>query len=140
MIEDLNSLRRQAFIYQPADGFFIIAGRTSNDNEFISLRVAAADDLWFHVRGMPGSHVLLRSVSGEEPDKKLVKIAAATAAWHSKGRNGGVTPVSMTQARYVSKPSGSPKGTVCIRNEKIIKVRPAVLSEIKLRDDGGEKK
>jgi len=139
MIEDLSTLRRQAFVYQPAEGFFIIAGRTSNDNEFISLKVAAADDLWFHVRGMPGSHVLLRSINGLEPDKKIIEIAAATAVWHSKGRNGGITPVSMTQARYVSKPSGSPKGTVCIRNEKVIKVRPAVLPEIKLRDELGDK-
>ena len=140
MIEELSLLRRQAFIYQPAEGFYIIAGRTSNDNEFISLKVAAPDDLWFHVRGMPGSHVLLRSISGQEPDKKMIEAAAAAAVWHSKGRNGGVTPVSMTQARYVSKPSGSPKGTVCIRNEKIVKVRPAVLPEIKLRDAEGDKK
>ncbi|PKL41883.1 MAG: DUF814 domain-containing protein [Candidatus Riflebacteria bacterium HGW-Riflebacteria-1] len=138
MIADLSTLRRQAFIYQPAAGFIIIAGRTSKDNEFISLKVAAADDLWFHVRGMPGSHVLLRSLNGEEPDKKLVEMAAAVAVWHSKGRNGGVTPVSMTLARNVSKPSGSPKGTVSIRNEKIIKVRPAILSEIKLQDEDGD--
>ncbi len=135
MIDDLSSLRRQAFIYQPADGFYIIAGRTSNDNEFISLRVAAPGDLWFHVRGMPGSHVLLRSVSGAEPDRKTIEAAAAVAAWHSKGRNGGVTPVSMTQARFVSKPPGTPKGTVSIKNEKLIKVRPAALPEIRPGND-----
>ncbi|MBU1109494.1 MAG: DUF814 domain-containing protein [Candidatus Riflebacteria bacterium] len=140
MIEDLSSLRRQAFIYQPAEGFYIIAGRTSNDNEFISLKVAAPDDLWFHVRGMPGSHVLLRSICGVAPDKTLIEVAAAAAVWHSKGRNGGVTSVSMTQARFVSKPSGSPKGTVCIKNEKLIKVRPAVLPEINMRTAEGDKK
>lgn len=131
MIDDLSSLRRQAFIYQPAAGFYIIAGRTSDDNEFISLKVAAPGDLWFHVRGMPGSHVLLRSIAGAEPDRKVIEAAAAIAAWHSKGRNGGVTPVSMTQARFVSKPPKTPKGTVSIKNEKLIKVRPAVLTEIR---------
>jgi len=138
MIDDLSSLRRQAFIYEAASGFYIIAGRTSNDNEFISLKVAAPNDLWFHVRGMPGSHVLLRSINGVEPDRKLIELAAATAAWHSKGRNGGVTPVSMTQARFVSKPPGSPKGTVSIRNERVVKVRPAVLAEFKPAESGGE--
>ncbi len=140
MIDDLKALRRQAFIYEPAEGFYIIAGRTSNDNEFISLKVASPNDLWFHVRGMPGSHVLLRSVNGVEPDRKLVELAAATAAWHSKGRNGGVTPVSMTLARFVSKPSGSPKGTVSIKNEKVIKVRPAVLTEFNPAESMGENK
>ncbi|PKL48297.1 MAG: DUF814 domain-containing protein [Candidatus Riflebacteria bacterium HGW-Riflebacteria-2] len=137
MIDDLSALRRQAFIYQPAEGFLIIAGRTSNDNEFISLKAASQNDLWFHVRGMPGSHVLLRSLNGDEPDRKTIEAAAAAAAWHSKGRNGGVTPVSMTLARFVSKPSGSPKGTVCIKNEKVVKVRPAVLPEYKPVEGGG---
>ncbi|KAF1080569.1 MAG: hypothetical protein GQF41_2979 [Candidatus Rifleibacterium amylolyticum] len=137
MIEDLGQLRRQAFIYQPAEGFYIIAGRTSNDNEFISLKAASPNDLWFHVRGMPGSHVLLRSTSGEEPDKKTIEAAAAAAVWHSKGRNGGITPVSMTLARFVSKPSGSPKGTVSIKNEKVIKVRPSVLPEYNPEAGGG---
>lgn len=138
MIDDLCSLRRQAFIYSPADGFYIIAGRTSSDNEFISLKVAAPDDLWFHVRSMPGSHVLLRSVGGIEPDRRLIEIAAAVAVWHSKGRNGGVTPVSMTQARFVSKAPGSPKGTVNIKNEKVIKVRPNALPELSPDDLPGD--
>ena len=138
MIEDLSQLRRQAFIYQPVEGFYIIAGRTSNDNEFISLKVASPNDLWFHVRGMPGSHVLLRSINGDEPDRRIIEAAAAAAVWHSKGRNGGITPVSMTLARFVSKPSGSPKGTVSIKNEKVIKVRPAVLPEYK-PEEGGRK-
>jgi predicted ribosome quality control (RQC) complex YloA/Tae2 family protein len=89
---------------------------------------------------MPGSHVLLRSVNGEDPDRKTIEMAAATAVWHSKGRNGGITPVSMTLARFVSKPSGSPKGTVSIKNEKVIKVRPAVLPEYKPEEGGGLEK
>lgn len=110
----------------------IIAGRTSKDNDFISLRVAGPEDYWFHVRGMPGSHVLLRSLSGEEPGRKLQELAASLAVWHSKGRTGGVTAVSMTQAKFVTKPSGVPPGTVCIKNEKVLKVRPLNLPEAKV--------
>lgn len=131
MITDLTSLKSSAFIYQPEEGFFIIAGRTSKDNDFISLRVAGPEDYWFHVRGMPGSHVLLRSVCDREPGKKLQELAAALAVWHSKGRNGGITAVSMTLAKFVSKPSGVPAGTVCIKNEKVLKVRPQNLPEVK---------
>ena len=126
MIADLDTIRRNAFIYEPVDGFVIIAGRTSKDNDFISVKVAAPEDYWFHVRGMPGSHVLLRSLNGQEPDRRLQETAAAVAAWHSKARNGGVTPVSMTKAKFVSKPGGVKDGTVYIKNEKVLKVRPAL--------------
>ena len=126
MIADLDTIRRNAFIYQPVDGFVIIAGRTSKDNDFISVKVAAPEDYWFHVRGMPGSHVLLRSLNGQEPDKRLQETAAAVAAWYSKARNGGVTAVSMTKAKFVSKPGGVKDGTVYIKNEKVFKVRPAL--------------
>ena len=44
------------------------------------LKIAKANDWWFHVRGMPGSHVLLRSRDGEEPDRQTLKAAAAIAA------------------------------------------------------------
>ena len=126
MIADLDTIRRNAFIYEPVDGFVIIAGRTSKDNDFISVKVAAPEDYWFHVRGMPGSHVLLRSLNGQEPDKRLQETAAAVAAWYSKARNGGVTAVSMTKAKFVSKPGGVKDGTVYIKNEKVFKVRPAL--------------
>ena len=126
MVEDIAILRQYAFVYQLGNDFLLIAGRTSADNDFISLKAASPNDLWFHVRGMPGSHVLLRALGKQTADRQLIETAAAAAVWYSKGRKGGVTPVSMTQARYVSKPSGSPRGTVCIKNEKVIKVRPAV--------------
>lgn len=124
MITDLQSIKRQAFIYILDTGFVIIAGRTSRDNDFISLRVAGPEDYWFHVRGMPGSHVLLRSEERLEPDKKTLEIAAGIAAWHSKARTAGVTPVAMTKAKFVSKPPSVPAGTVQIKKEKILKVRP----------------
>lgn len=124
MIDDLKILKKSAYIFFPENGFLIIAGRTSRDNDFISLKAAAQDDLWFHVRGMPGSHVLLRSLEGAQPSKQLIELTASVAVWFSKGRNGGLTPVSMTLAKNVGKPSGVNAGTVCIKNERIIKVRP----------------
>ena len=107
-------------------GWTVLAGRTSVDNDRLSLKLAQPNDWWFHVRGMPGSHVLLRSQKGREPDKPAQEAAAAIAAWHSKARNGGIAAVSMTQARHVSKPPGSPPGTVSIRKEQLIRVRPAL--------------
>lgn len=104
-------------------------GRTDADNDRLSIKLAAPNDWWFHVRGMPGSHVVLRCDRGEEPDRETLKRAASVAAYHSKARGGGVVPVSATLARYVTKPRGAKPGTVQIRKEIVLKVRPALPGE-----------
>lgn len=120
--------------YTLPDGWEVLAGRTDADNERLSLQEARPNDWWFHVRGMPGSHVLLRvPEGGPEPDRATLEAAAAVAAWHSKARAGGLVAVSATRARFVAKAAGAPPGTVTIRKESILKVRPAVPA-----DAGGE--
>ena len=106
----------------------VLAGKTDTDNDYLSLKLANANDHWFHIKGMPGSHVILREKDGEEPDKSTLKEAAAIAAYHSKARNGGITAVSCTLAKYVSKPRGAKPGTVSIKKEYVLKVRPGIPS------------
>ena len=114
--------------YQLPNGWMILAGQSEKDNDRLSLKIARANEWWFHVRGMPGSHVILRAPEGvkENPDKEMLKQAAAVAAWHSKARSGGVTAVSATLAKFVSKPRGAKPGTVSIRKETVFKVRPGL--------------
>lgn len=114
------------FEYPLADGWKALAGRSEADNDRLSLHIARANDWWFHVRGMPGSHVVLQGPPGEEPSRALVRRAAAIAAYHSKARGGGVVAVSATLARYVQKPPGAKPGTVQIRKETVLKVRPSI--------------
>ncbi len=126
--EDDGSADRNAaiFTYTLAGNWTVLAGRSEIDNDELSIRIARPGDWWFHVRGMPGSHVLLRERPGYEPDRDTLKRAAAVAAYHSKARGGGVTAVSCTRARFVTKPRGAKAGTVAIRKETVIKVRPAL--------------
>jgi predicted ribosome quality control (RQC) complex YloA/Tae2 family protein len=112
--------------YELPGGWEVLAGRTDRDNELLSLKLARPDDWWFHVRGMPGSHVLLRVPAGEEPDRETVEAAAAVAAWHCKKRAARQVAVTATRARYVSKARGAPPGTVQVRRESVLKVRPAL--------------
>ena len=102
------------------------AGKTDAANDRLSLKLAHPNDYWFHVRGMPGSHVLLRAKPDETPDRSTLQAAAAIAAFHSKARTGGTVAVSCTQARHVSKPRGAKPGTVSIRKETVLKVRPSI--------------
>ncbi|MCZ6754198.1 MAG: NFACT RNA binding domain-containing protein [Gemmatimonadetes bacterium] len=115
-----------AYRYLIDDHWEVLAGRTDADNDRLSLKVARANDWWFHVSGQPGSHVILTVPPGEEPSRSVLKQAAAIAAWHSKARMGGVVTVSATLARFVSKPRGAKPGTVSIRRETRFKVRPAL--------------
>ncbi len=119
----------QAFEYVLPGDWSVLAGKTDADNDRLSLKIAKSDDWWFHVRGMPGSHVILRAKPNEEPDRETLRKAAAIAAYHSKARNGGVVAVSCTQARYVTKPKGAKPGTVTIRKESVLKVRPSIPEE-----------
>ena len=108
-------------------GWQVLAGRTDSDNDYLSIKLARGNDWWFHVRGMPGSHVVLRvPADGPEPEKETLKQAAAIAAFHSKARGAGTVAVSCTQAKNVSKPRGAKPGTVSIHKEIVLKVRPAV--------------
>ena len=115
----------RVFEYELPGEWIVFAGKTESDNDRLSLKVAHPNDWWFHVRGMPGSHVILRAKPDEEPDRETLKRAAAIAAYHSKARNGGVVAVSCTQACHVSKPRGAKPGSVSIRKESVLKVRPA---------------
>ncbi|AOY59151.1 NFACT RNA binding domain-containing protein [Desulfococcus multivorans] len=112
--------------YRLAGDWVVLAGRSDTDNDTLSIKLAAPNDWWFHVRGVPGSHVVLRVTDNREPNRETLRRAAAVAAYHSKARNGGIVPVACTQARYVSKPRGAKPGTVQIRKEIILKVRPAL--------------
>jgi predicted ribosome quality control (RQC) complex YloA/Tae2 family protein len=107
-------------------GWIVLVGKTEADNDELSLRIAAPNDWWFHVRGMPGSHVVLRAQEDVEPDRATLERAAAIAAYHSKAREGGIVPVSCTRAKYVSKPRGAKPGTVTITKERVLKVRPGL--------------
>lgn len=116
--------------YALPDGWTAYAGKTDAANDYVSIKLARPMDRWFHVRGMPGGHVILRVPSDREPDRATLERAAGLAAWHSKARTGGVVPVSMTEGRHVSKPRGAKPGTVEIRKESVLKVRPPSDAEV----------
>ena len=111
--------------YALPDGWQVLVGRTDAENDYLSFRIARPEDWWFHVRGMPGSHVILQGPAGADAGRQTLTRAAAIAAYHSKARNAGVVAVSGTRVRDVSKPRGAKAGTVQIHHERVFKVRPS---------------
>lgn len=121
-----DDIQPQCWKYDLPGGYEVLAGKTDADNDVLSLQLAAAGDLWFHVRGLPGSHVILRHPEGEKPDANAIRQAASIAAWHSKARNAGNVPVCYTESRHIGKPRGAKPGSVTVKREKTVRVRPAL--------------
>ena len=106
-------------------GFEVWAGKSSANNDLLTLKHARPNDLWFHVRGSSGSHVVLRVGTGKgEPGKKARQQAAGIAAYYSGMKNAQMVPVAMTERKYVRKPRGAPPGTVVIEREKVVFAEP----------------
>ena len=61
--------------YTLPGGWQVLVGRTDADNEALTFHVARPDDGWFHVRGMPGSHVILQGPPGADPDRQTLQRA-----------------------------------------------------------------
>ena len=111
--------------FEVEGGFTVYAGKSSENNDLLTVKWAKPNDLWFHARGSSGSHVVLKMGSGSgNPSKKAIEQAAAIAAWYSKMKNAKNVPVAMTEKKYVRKPKGVPAGTVVIEKEKVIFVQP----------------
>lgn len=108
-------------------GFEVWAGKNSANNDLLTVRHARPNDLWFHARGVGGSHVVLKvgSAAGE-PTKEAIRQAAAIAAYYSKHRNAKRVPVAYTERKYVRKPKGAAPGSVMVEREKVIMVDPAL--------------
>jgi predicted ribosome quality control (RQC) complex YloA/Tae2 family protein len=115
--------------YRTRDGGWLaLVGRNERENDILSLRVAAPDDVWFHAQGSSGSHVVLRLEGrGDSPSRRALAEVAALAAYWSKQRGSSKVGVSYTLAKHVSKPRGAKPGTVTIRREKLLVVPPALL-------------
>jgi predicted ribosome quality control (RQC) complex YloA/Tae2 family protein len=116
--------------FKSSAGLEILVGQDDESNDYLTFDVGHAHDMWFHVRGVPGSHVLLRCGEGKDvPDKQSLQEAAALAAWFSKMRLGGKVTVSYCPVMQVHKPRGAKPGSVVIKQEKKLVVRPALLEE-----------
>jgi predicted ribosome quality control (RQC) complex YloA/Tae2 family protein len=105
------------------DGLPIFVGRNSRQNDEITFRRAGSNDWWFHARGVPGSHVIVRSGGDTLPTATLQR-AAELAAFFSKLRDDSDVLVDYTRRRYVQRIPGAAPGLVTYRREQSVRVAP----------------
>ena len=114
-----------------AEGYPILVGKNNEQNDILTLRVAAGNDLWLHVGGgRPGSHVVIRLPKGKTASLETLLDAGTLAIHFSKARGERLLDVIYTQKKHVRKPKGLPAGAVVPAQTKTITVR---LDEDRLR-------
>lgn len=109
--------------YVSAEGLEIWVGRSDEANDVLSTRLARGKDLFFHLDGAPGSHVILRTEGREDPPPEAVLDACELAVHFSKQKNAGRADVHVVPIKNVKKPKGAKRGLVYVTGGKSIHLR-----------------
>ena len=113
--------------YVSEEGYKIIVGKNNFQNDYITTKLAAKNDIWFHTKNIHGSHVVI-FCGGNEVSEKTLMFAAKLAAENSKAGKSSNVPVDYTEIKNVKKPSGSKPGMVIYSSNKTLYVTPEVNS------------
>lgn len=109
--------------YRSDDGCEILSGRNNRQNDRLTLKEAAKNDIWLHAAKMPGSHVIIKTGDGQVSDK-TIEQAAVIAAFNSRGATQGLVPVDYTRVKNVTRMPGGKPGLVNYVEYKTVFVRP----------------
>ena len=110
--------------YLSSDGYEVLVGRTSRDNDQLTFHVAKPNDLWLHAGDYPGSHVIVRNSSRNEIPHRTIIEAAQLAAKFSQASKDSKVNIHYTRRKFLTKPKGSAPGLVRLSSFKTITVEP----------------
>lgn len=106
-----EKITSRPFHYVSSDGYHIYVGKNNYQNEELTFKVATGNDWWFHTKGIPGSHVVVKA-NGEELPDRVFEEAGRLAAHYSQARGQEKVEIDYTQKKNVKKPNGSKPGFV----------------------------
>ena len=109
--------------YLATDGqTIILVGRNNLQNDELTFKMAKKDELWFHAKDIPGSHVVI--TGNLQPSDEVKTDAAELAAYFSKARLSNLVQVDMIEVRKLNKPTGGKPGFVTYTGQKTLRVTP----------------
>ncbi len=121
------------FHYVDREGFHIYVGKNNFQNDDLTFKFAVGSDWWFHTKGIPGSHVVVKAEGRTLPDSTF-EDAARLAAYYSKGRGQDKVEIDYTEKKNVKKPNGSKPGFVVYYTNYSMMIDPDI-SGLKLISD-----
>lgn len=107
--------------FQSSTGVDIIVGKNNIENDQLTMKLSQKNHYWFHVKDIPGSHVILKT---SDPDEQSITEAATIAAYYSKARDSSKVPVDYVKIKNIRKPNGAKPGYVIFEGQKTILVDP----------------
>ena len=118
--------------YVSSDGFHMYVGKNNLQNEELTFKFANGGDWWFHAKGLPGSHVIVKTEGNELPDRTYEE-AARLAAFYSKNRSSEKVEIDYIQRKHVKKPSAAKPGFVIYHTNYSMMIEPNIetIEEIK---------
>ncbi len=121
--KQLNKKKNKFHIetYLTKDNIKIYVGKNNLQNDYLTFKLASRFDIWFHVKDMPGSHIVVHS---ENLDEYTIRLASKMAAYFSKGKHSSSVPVNYTQIRTLKKPHNSKPGRVILDHYQTIYIDP----------------
>ena len=128
----VSKKKSKPYHFISSDGYDIYVGKNNTQNDELTLKFAKPNDMWFHTKIIPGSHVIVVNKGEEIPDSTLTE-AATLSAYYSKARNSTMVPVDYTQKRNVKKPNGAKPGMVIYETNKTAYINPSeeVINKLK---------
>ena len=105
------------------DGFTLLVGRNNKENDYLTLKYASKQDIWFHTKDIHGSHAVL-FLNNKTPSEDILIKCAEITAFHSKARFSSNVPVDTCKVRYVKKTKGAKPGMVIYTDYSTLYVNP----------------
>lgn len=126
-------VKSKPFHYLSSDGYHMYVGKNNYQNDELTFKFATGNDWWFHAKGMPGSHVIVKANNENLPDRAFEE-AAKLAAYYSKGRENDKIEIDYLQKKNVKKPNGSAPGFVVYYTNYSMTIHPDI-SGLTLMED-----
>lgn len=120
-----QKIKSKPFHYISSDGYDIYVGKNNYQNDELTFKFATGNDWWFHAKGMPGSHVVVKNKEGEMPDR-VFEEAGQLAGYYSKGRENDKIEIDYLQKKNVKKPAGSAPGFVVYYTNFSLTIHPDI--------------
>lgn len=107
-----TKITNKPYHYISSDGYDIYVGKNNLQNDFITFQLATGNDWWFHAKGVPGSHVLVRTNGETDMPDATFEEAGRLAAYYSKNRSQDKVEIDYIQKKHIKKPAGAKPGFV----------------------------
>lgn len=117
--------KSKPFHYISSDGFHMYVGKNNFQNDELTFQFSSGSDWWFHAKGMPGSHVIVKTDGKELPDATFEE-AGKLAGYYSKGKNSEKVEIDYLQRKHVKKPNGSAPGFVVYYTNYSLTIHPDI--------------